>query len=237
MTHGQLSGASFVVGLLGALAGAAATWLAAASPWLGLAGRCAVALLGLLAYEHAYVQAGPVGADLVTRSAGTLDGLNGRRVSAASARGGRKPAARPSTLAQAAASWPPIPPRERWGDWTELDSKSLARAGGAPLHRWCPTTCFNCESACGPARLRGSATASRCASSRGIPSTPDRGAGTAPRAPPQLLRSPIRTESSTPLRRVGERGYGRWERVRMGRGARRDRGARSGRLMDEGPAP
>ena len=56
MTHGRLRG-WFRLGVLGALAGAAAPWLAGAAPWIGLA-AVALGLIALLAYEHAYVQAG-----------------------------------------------------------------------------------------------------------------------------------------------------------------------------------
>ena len=56
MTHGRFRW-WFRVGLLGGLAGAAAPWLAAAAPGLGVA-AIVVALAALLAYEHAYVQAG-----------------------------------------------------------------------------------------------------------------------------------------------------------------------------------
>ena len=56
MTHGRYRG-WFRLGVVGALVGVAAPWLGAAAPWLG----CAAVVLGLvalLAYEHAYVQAG-----------------------------------------------------------------------------------------------------------------------------------------------------------------------------------
>ncbi|MCY4573450.1 MAG: hypothetical protein OXF01_11695, partial [Gemmatimonadetes bacterium] len=56
MTHGRFRG-WFRVGVLGALLGAASPWLVAAAPWLGVA-AVAVGLVALLAYEHAYVQAG-----------------------------------------------------------------------------------------------------------------------------------------------------------------------------------
>ena len=56
MTHGRFRG-WFRLGVLGALAGVAAPWLAAAAPWLGWA-AVALGLGALLAYEHAYVQAG-----------------------------------------------------------------------------------------------------------------------------------------------------------------------------------
>ena len=40
------------------------------------------------------------------------------------------------------------PPQERWDDWVELDSKSWPERV-EKRYRLIPTTCFNCESACG----------------------------------------------------------------------------------------
>jgi|GEM_PF-3213686 len=41
-----------------------------------------------------------------------------------------------------------FPPKERWDDWVELDSKSWPRRV-EKRYMLVPTTCFNCESACG----------------------------------------------------------------------------------------
>ncbi|PYQ56717.1 MAG: hypothetical protein DMF58_20085, partial [Acidobacteria bacterium] len=41
-----------------------------------------------------------------------------------------------------------FPPRERWDDWTELDSRAWPRRVERH-YMLVPTTCFNCESACG----------------------------------------------------------------------------------------
>ena len=41
-----------------------------------------------------------------------------------------------------------FPPRERWNDWVELDSKSWPEKV-EKRYMLVPTTCFNCESACG----------------------------------------------------------------------------------------
>ena len=41
-----------------------------------------------------------------------------------------------------------FPPKERWDDWVELDSKSWPRRV-EKRYVLVPTTCFNCESACG----------------------------------------------------------------------------------------
>src|SRR6266540_4926966 len=41
-----------------------------------------------------------------------------------------------------------FPPKERWEDWVELDSKAWPRRV-EKRSTLVPTTCFNCESACG----------------------------------------------------------------------------------------
>jgi len=41
-----------------------------------------------------------------------------------------------------------FPPKERWDDWTELDSRAWPRRKERHSSL-VPTTCFNCESACG----------------------------------------------------------------------------------------
>ena len=41
-----------------------------------------------------------------------------------------------------------FPPKERWHDWTELDSQAWPRRKERH-YQLVPTTCFNCESACG----------------------------------------------------------------------------------------
>ncbi|MBV8532076.1 MAG: hypothetical protein JO104_12230, partial [Candidatus Eremiobacteraeota bacterium] len=41
-----------------------------------------------------------------------------------------------------------FPPKERWDDWAELDSRSWPKRNER-RYMLVPTTCFNCESACG----------------------------------------------------------------------------------------
>ena len=41
-----------------------------------------------------------------------------------------------------------FPPKERWDDWVELDSRAWPRRV-EKRYMLVPTTCFNCESACG----------------------------------------------------------------------------------------
>ncbi len=41
-----------------------------------------------------------------------------------------------------------FPPKERWDDWVELDSRAWPERK-EKRYMLVPTTCFNCESACG----------------------------------------------------------------------------------------
>ena len=56
-----------------------------------------------------------------------------------------------------------FPPRERWNDWVELDSRAWPERV-EKRYMLVPTTCFNCESACGllsfvaPGGMKGAAT-------------------------------------------------------------------------------
>ena len=74
-----------------------------------------------------------------------LDEL-GRRVSAARA----ATQARGETFYQGASQvhLAAFPPRERWDDWVELSSRAWP-AREERHYMLVPTTCFNCESACG----------------------------------------------------------------------------------------
>jgi anaerobic selenocysteine-containing dehydrogenase len=68
----------------------------------------------------------------------------------------RVSAARRETLARGETFYPgpsrvhlaAFPPKERWDDWVELDSRSWPRRVER-RSMLVPTTCFNCESACG----------------------------------------------------------------------------------------
>ena len=104
-----------------------------------------------------------------------------------------------------------FPPKERWGDWTELDPKAWPER----VERRCvlaPTTCFNCESACGLLAYVDHATL-EVRRFEGNPEHPGSRGRTCAKGPATLnqLRDPDRI--LFPLRRVGPRGSGGWERV------------------------
>ena len=105
-----------------------------------------------------------------------------------------------------------FPPKERWDDWVELDSKRLAAAGRAPLHARADDL-LQLRVGVRPARLRRPRDAARSASSKATPSIPARAGATAPRGRRRSTRSPIPTASSTRSSAPGARGEGKWERV------------------------
>jgi anaerobic selenocysteine-containing dehydrogenase len=104
-----------------------------------------------------------------------------------------------------------FPPRERWDDWVELDS----RAWPERVERrsmLVPTTCFNCESACGllayvdPETLR----VRKVEGNPEHPASRGRNCAKGP-ATSNQIHDPDRILH--PLRREGARGEGKWRRV------------------------
>ena len=103
------------------------------------------------------------------------------------------------------------PPKERWGDWTELDSKSWPERVER-RYSLVPTTCFNCESACGLLAYvdRDSLEVRKFEGNPEHPGSRGRNCAKGPATVTQIA-DPDRILH--PLRRVGGRGDGRWERV------------------------
>ncbi len=129
--------------------------------------------------------------------------------------------ARPSTPVPSRIHLAAFPPKERWDDWVELDS----RAWPERVERrsmLVPTTCFNCESACGLLAYVDPDTLQR-------PQV--RGEPRAPRLPGPQLRQGAGHPQPGDRPRPGARpaapgrGPGRagWEPVSLGRGPRRHR--------------
>jgi anaerobic selenocysteine-containing dehydrogenase len=104
-----------------------------------------------------------------------------------------------------------FPPKERWDDWTELDS----RAWPSRVERrytLIPTTCFNCESACGLLAYvdRDSLQVRKF---EGNPEHPGSRGRNCAKGPATLNQVTDPDRILYPLKRVGRRGEGRWERV------------------------
>jgi anaerobic selenocysteine-containing dehydrogenase len=103
-----------------------------------------------------------------------------------------------------------FPPRERWDDWVEVDARTPERA--ERHYVLVPTTCFNCESACGLLAYvdRGSLEVRKL---EGNPEHPGSRGRNCAKGPATLNQVTDPDRILFPLRRAGERGEGRWVRV------------------------
>lgn len=103
------------------------------------------------------------------------------------------------------------PPYERWHDWTELDAKAWPERVERH-YALVPTTCFNCEAACGLVAFidKESGTITKFEGNPEHPASRGRNCAKGP-ATINQVNDPERILH--PLRRVGERGSGNWERI------------------------
>jgi anaerobic selenocysteine-containing dehydrogenase len=100
-----------------------------------------------------------------------------------------------------------FPPKERWDDWTYLDSRRAARRA-----MLVPTTCFNCESACGLlAYVDRDTLAVR--KFEGNPEHPGSRGRNCAKGPATLNQVTDPDRILYPLKRAGRRGEGRWVQV------------------------
>ena len=104
-----------------------------------------------------------------------------------------------------------FPPKERWDDWTELDSLAWPKRVER-RYALIPTTCFNCESACGLLAYIDKLTGA-VQKFEGNPEHPGSRGRNCAKGPATLnqVRDPDRI--LYPLKRVGKRGEGKWERT------------------------
>src|ERR1019366_6488248 len=101
-----------------------------------------------------------------------------------------------------------FPPRERWDDWTELDSRAWpARAERRYL--LVPTTCFNCESACGLLAYVDRDTG-QVRKFEGNPEHPGSRGRNCAKGPATINQLTDPDRILYPLRRSGPRGSGGW---------------------------
>ena len=104
-----------------------------------------------------------------------------------------------------------FPPKERWDDWVELDSKSWPRK--KELRQiLVPTTCFNCESACGLLAYIDKETL-QVRKFEGNPEHPGSRGRNCAKGPATLNQIQDVDRILYPLKRVGKRGSGKFERV------------------------
>jgi len=104
-----------------------------------------------------------------------------------------------------------FPPRERWNDWVELDSKSWPQRV-EKRYMLVPTTCFNCESACGLLAYVDRDTL-QVRKFEGNPEHPGSRGRNCAKGPATVSQITDPDRILYPLKRVGGRGEGKWERV------------------------
>jgi anaerobic selenocysteine-containing dehydrogenase len=133
--------------------------------------------------------------------------------------GARVSAAREATQARGETFYPgasrvhlaAFPPKERWDDWVELDSRSWPRRVER-RYMLVPTTCFNCESACGLLAYVDRDTL-QVRKFEGNPEHPGSRGRNCAKGPATLNQVTDPDRILAPLKRAGARGEGRWEQV------------------------
>ncbi len=104
-----------------------------------------------------------------------------------------------------------FPPPERWDDWVELDSRAWPER--VEHHSMLvPTTCFNCESACGLLAYVDRDTL-RVRKFEGNPAHPGSRGKNCAKGPSTINQVTDPDRILYPLRRAGKRGEGKWERA------------------------
>src|ERR1700687_5918302 len=103
------------------------------------------------------------------------------------------------------------PPKERWDNWTELDSRAWPRRKERH-YSLVPTTCFNCESACGLLAYVDKET-NKVQKFEGNPENPGSRGRNCAKGPATLNQITDPDRILYPLKRGGKRGEGKWERV------------------------
>ncbi|MGE0545740.1 MAG: molybdopterin-dependent oxidoreductase [Kofleriaceae bacterium] len=102
------------------------------------------------------------------------------------------------------------PPRERWDNWVEIDARSADKR--ERRYMLVPTTCFNCESACGLLAYIDRDTL-EVRKLEGNPEHPGSRGRNCAKGPATLNQVTDPDRILFPLKRAGERGEGRWVQV------------------------
>lgn len=103
------------------------------------------------------------------------------------------------------------PPVEKWNDWVEWDGKSWPERI-ARRYTLVPTTCFNCESACGLLAYVDRETL-QVRKFEGNPAHPGSRGRNCAKGPATINQTYDPERILYPLKRVGERGEGKWKRI------------------------
>ncbi|GJM36455.1 MAG: formate dehydrogenase [Saprospiraceae bacterium] len=104
-----------------------------------------------------------------------------------------------------------FPPPEQWDDWVEYESTAWPRAE-KKHYTIVPTTCFNCESACGLTAYIDKESGS-VRKFEGNPYHPGSRGRNCAKGPATINQITDPDRILYPLKRVGKRGEGKWERV------------------------
>jgi anaerobic selenocysteine-containing dehydrogenase len=104
-----------------------------------------------------------------------------------------------------------FPPRERWDDWVELDSRAWPQRVERH-YMLVPTTCFNCESGCGLLAYVDRETL-EVRKFEGNPEHPGSRGRNCAKGPATLNQVTDPDRILYPLKRAGKRGENRWQRV------------------------
>jgi anaerobic selenocysteine-containing dehydrogenase len=104
-----------------------------------------------------------------------------------------------------------FPPKERWDDWMELDSRSFPKRV-EKRYMLVPTTCFNCESACGLLAYVDKETL-QVRKFEGNPEHPGSRGRNCAKGPATLNQVTDPDRILYPLRREGRRGENKWVQV------------------------
>ena len=106
------------------------------------------------------------------------------------------------------------PPPDRWDDWVEYDAKAWPKRV-ENRYRLVPTTCFNCESACGLLAYIDKDTG-KIRRFEGNPAHPGSRGRNCAKGPATINQVDDPERILYPMRRVGERGGGGWEPPKAG---------------------
>ncbi|HUF27723.1 MAG TPA: molybdopterin dinucleotide binding domain-containing protein [Gemmatimonadaceae bacterium] len=104
-----------------------------------------------------------------------------------------------------------FPPKERWDDWVELESKAWPKKVER-RYALVPTTCFNCESACGLLAYVDKETLA-VRKFEGNPEHPGSRGRNCAKGPATLNQVTDPDRILHPLKRAGGRGEGKWVQV------------------------
>lgn len=103
------------------------------------------------------------------------------------------------------------PPHEQWHDWRELDAKAWPEREER-RYTLVPTTCFNCEAGCGLVAYFDQETG-EIRKIEGNPEHPGSRGRNCAKGPATLNQVYEPERILHPMKRVGERGEGKWERI------------------------